>query len=80
MQNVHHSTWDHAILYADRVSKDELLIFVENQKHERGGQLKIKIPNSFYGDNAWTYDDVSKLWGYLGTNAEPPCVEFCNFV
>jgi hypothetical protein len=26
MQNLHQSTWDHAILYADRSSKDEQLL------------------------------------------------------
>jgi hypothetical protein len=29
---------------------------------------------------AFKYDDGSKFWGYVGTNTEPPCVEFCNFV
>jgi hypothetical protein len=26
MQNLHHSTWDHEILYTDRSSKDEQLL------------------------------------------------------
>jgi hypothetical protein len=26
------------------------------------------------------YGDGAKFWGYVGINAEPLCVEFCNFV
>jgi hypothetical protein len=47
IQNLHQSTWDHEILYADRSSKEERLfiktIHVINQKYERGGLLKVKI-------------------------------------
>jgi hypothetical protein len=26
------------------------------------------------------YGDGANFWGYVGINAEPLCVEFCNFV
>jgi hypothetical protein len=26
------------------------------------------------------YGDGAKFWGYVGTNAEPLRIEFCNFV
>jgi hypothetical protein len=31
-------------------------------------------------DEIFKYSDGANLWGYVGTNAEPLCVEFCNFV
>jgi hypothetical protein len=31
-------------------------------------------------DAVFKYGDGAKLWGYVGINAEPLCVEFCNFV
>jgi hypothetical protein len=30
-------------------------------------------------DAVFKYDDGAKFWG-VGINAEPLCVEFCNFV
>jgi hypothetical protein len=49
-------------------------------------QLKIMdIPTSliwtiiFFGE-IFKYGGISKFWGYFGINAEPLCVEFCNFV
>jgi hypothetical protein len=56
MQNLHHSTWDLEILYADRSSKDEQLLigpfFVKNKKYEHGGRLNVKIHSLFCGDNS----------------------------
>jgi hypothetical protein len=49
-----HSTWDHHILYADTISKDEQLLirsFARNQKYEHGEWFKIKIHILFCGDN-----------------------------
>jgi hypothetical protein len=45
----------------------------------------MRIPASFiliivFFDEAFKYDDCAKFWGYVGTNAEPVCVEFCNFM
>jgi hypothetical protein len=31
-------------------------------------------------DAVFKYDDGAKFWGYVVINAEPLCVEFCNFV
>jgi hypothetical protein len=31
-------------------------------------------------DAVFKYDDGAKFWGYVRINAEPLCVEFCNFV
>jgi hypothetical protein len=31
-------------------------------------------------DAVFKYGDGSKFWGYVGINAEPLCVELCNFV
>jgi hypothetical protein len=56
MKDLHSSAWDHAILYADRSSKDKQLLvrppFVRNKEYERGGQFKDKILILFYGDNS----------------------------
>jgi hypothetical protein len=49
-------------------------------------QRKIKdIPTSFiwitiFIDGAFEYGGGSTFWGYVATNAEPLCVDFCNFV
>jgi hypothetical protein len=45
----------------------------------------IDIPTSFNGiiilfDRAFEYGSSSKFWGYVGTNTEHLCVEFCSFV
>jgi hypothetical protein len=44
----------------------------------------MDIPTSFiwiiiFFDEAFEYGGISKFWGYVGTNAELLCVEFCNF-
>jgi hypothetical protein len=56
MQNLHQSTWDHEILYADRFLKDEQTsnktIFVKDKKYERGGRYKVTIHVLFDGDNS----------------------------
>jgi hypothetical protein len=31
-------------------------------------------------DTVFKYGDGVKFWGYVVINAEPLCVEFCNFV
>jgi hypothetical protein len=31
-------------------------------------------------DAVFKYDDGAEFWGYVGINAEPLCVELCNFV
>jgi hypothetical protein len=31
-------------------------------------------------DKALKYGDGAKFWGYVSKNAEPLCVEFCNFM
>jgi hypothetical protein len=31
-------------------------------------------------DKAFIYGNSAKSWGYIGTNAEALCAEFCNFV
>jgi hypothetical protein len=38
----------------------------------------IWIINLF--DKAFKYGGGVKCWGYVGTNAEPLCVQLCNFV
>jgi hypothetical protein len=38
----------------------------------------IWIINLF--DAVFKYGDDAKFWGYVGINAGPHCVEFCNFV
>jgi hypothetical protein len=45
----------------------------------------MDIPTSFICiiilfDALYKYDDGAKFCGYVGINAEPLCVEFCNFV
>jgi hypothetical protein len=45
----------------------------------------MNIPTSFirtiiFFDGAFESGIISKLWGYVGTSAKLPCVEFCNFV
>jgi hypothetical protein len=45
----------------------------------------MDIPTSFIWiiilfDAVFKYDDGVKFWGYVGINAEPLCVELCNFV
>jgi hypothetical protein len=45
----------------------------------------LDIPTSFICiiilfDGAFEYGSISKLWGYVGTNTELLCAEFCNFV
>jgi hypothetical protein len=45
----------------------------------------MDIPTSFIWiiilfDAVLKYDDGAKFWGYVVINAEPFCVEFCNFV
>jgi hypothetical protein len=48
--------------------------------------LKITgIPASFIWiivlfDEAFKHGDDAKFWGYVGANAQPLCVELCNFV
>jgi hypothetical protein len=44
----------------------------------------MDIPTSFIliiimFDEASKYGDGAKFWGYVGTEAESVCVEFCNF-
>jgi hypothetical protein len=34
----------------------------------------------YFLDGAFEYGGSFKFRGYVGTNAEPLCVEFCNFV
>jgi hypothetical protein len=47
LQNLHQSTWDHKILYAERSSQTEQFLnkptFAGIQKCEYGGRLKVKI-------------------------------------
>jgi hypothetical protein len=38
------------------------------------------ISNIIFFDEAFKYGDGAKVWGYVGTNAEPLCVELRNFV
>jgi hypothetical protein len=45
----------------------------------------MDIPTSYiwiviFSDGAFSYCGFSKFWGYVGPNAEPLCVGFCNFV
>jgi hypothetical protein len=45
----------------------------------------MDIPISFIWiiilfDAVFKYGDGAKFWGYVGINAEPLFVEFCNFV
>jgi hypothetical protein len=44
MKNLHQSTRDHKIVYADRWSKNNFnkTIFVKTQKYERGGRLEAE--------------------------------------
>jgi hypothetical protein len=54
----------------------------------RGSSLQWSImglPTSFIWivvsfDEVFEYGDSAKFWGYVGTNSEPLCVEFCSFV
>jgi hypothetical protein len=36
--------------------------------------------NHLLFEEVFKYDDGAKFCGYVGINAEPFCVEFCNFV
>jgi hypothetical protein len=55
MQHLHHSTWDHEILYSDSSLKDEQLLIMpffvvaKNKNYELVGQLKMRIHVLFYG-------------------------------
>jgi hypothetical protein len=45
----------------------------------------MNVPTSFirtiiFFGGAFECGGGSKFWGYVGTNAEALCVEFCNFV
>jgi hypothetical protein len=45
----------------------------------------MDIPASFIlfiilFDEVFKCDDFAKFWGYVETNGEPLCFEFCNFV
>jgi hypothetical protein len=44
----------------------------------------VDVPTSFvwniiFFNGAFQYGRDSNLWGYVGTNTEPLCLEFCNF-
>jgi hypothetical protein len=56
MQNLHQSTWDHKILYADRYLEDEQLLIRsllrESEKYEHSGRLNVKTHILFYGENS----------------------------
>jgi len=58
MQNLHQSTWDHEILYADRSSKVKQLLtrqfLLKNKNMNMAGGWKLKIYILFYRDNSWT--------------------------
>jgi predicted nucleotidyltransferase len=59
MQNLHQSTWEHEILYADRFLKDKQLLIrtfllETKKKYERGGRLEVKFHILFYRDNSRT--------------------------
>jgi hypothetical protein len=34
----------------------------------------------FLFNEAFKFGDGAKFWDYVGTNAKPLCVKFCNFV
>jgi hypothetical protein len=101
IQNLHQSTWDHEMVYADRSSKGQDCFCEEsNKKYEHGVRLSVRIHILFSRDTvhwksmglptifiwmfffAWAFQfgDGEKSWGYVGTNTEPLCGEFCNFV
>jgi hypothetical protein len=47
--------------------------------------IYMDIPVSFISiiilfDEAFIYDSIAIFWRYIGRNAEPVCVEFCNLV
>jgi hypothetical protein len=54
--NVHQSSWDHEMLYADSSSKDKQrltrLFFVKNQKYEIGGRFNVNIHVLFHRGNS----------------------------
>jgi hypothetical protein len=59
MKNLHQSTWDHNILYADISSEGEQrtlnkATFARNQKYEHGERLKVKIKILFYAEKSLT--------------------------
>jgi hypothetical protein len=68
MQNLHQSTCDHEILSADGSLEDEQLLM-----------RPLLRPKLCFLVGAFEYGGISKLSGYVGTNAELLCVEFCNF-
>jgi hypothetical protein len=112
IQNLHQSTWDHEMVYADRSSKGPDCFCEEsNKKYEHGVRLSVRIHILCSRDNWGTaaltqlkfctlkvhgltynfYLNVflclsfsirrwRKILGYVGTNTEPLCVGFCNFV
>jgi hypothetical protein len=48
-------------------------------------QTIMDMPTSFIWiiilfDEGFKYGDNAEIWGYVGTNMEPLCVELCNFV
>jgi hypothetical protein len=45
----------------------------------------MDIPTSYFWiiimfNAVFKHEDSVKFWGHVGINAEPLCVEFCNFV
>jgi hypothetical protein len=49
------------------------------------GSETLKYPiniylNIFFFEEAFKYGNSAKTWGDVRTNAEPLCVELCNFV
>jgi hypothetical protein len=38
------------------------------------------ILSNYVFDKVFKYGDYAQFWGYVGTNAEPLCVELSNFV
>jgi hypothetical protein len=111
MQNLHHSMWDHKVLYADRSLEDGQLLIRPLLRQSKNMNMAGSWTFTFYFMERtheplhldrlsyvhWKIMDITtsfiwiiiffnrvfnnlKLWGYVGTNTELLCVEFCNFV
>jgi hypothetical protein len=69
MQNLHQSTQNHEILYAEKFSKDEQVVIRpvlrKTKKFEDGGLMKIKKISTFCGDESRTVSLRQMMFGIV---------------
>jgi hypothetical protein len=67
-QNVHQSTWDHKILYANTFRGWTAFnnnTFARIQRYKHGGRLKVKIHVVFYEGYSWTVALMLDKWNFV---------------